>query len=116
MAEERKTQSQVSPEDMARHLAAEDELFSHILQEEDKPAMRVSLFMAALMHLLIISITIPSVSLPQLPKAKKTVIYVRQWRPPPPPKKQKPKKKTKPPVVSRVKQFVRLFGGRRSGK
>lgn len=92
MAEEKKTQSQVSPEDMARHLAAEDELFSHILQEEDKPAMRVSLFMAALMHLLIISITIPSVSLPQLPRAKKTVIYVRQWRPPPPPKKQKPKK------------------------
>jgi protein TonB len=96
MAEEKpKDQTEEKKTDVQQLLMSQDMLFSHYLHEEDKPAMRKSIVIAVLMHAFVISITIPQVSLPELPKPSKPVIHVRRWRPPPPPKKQQP---TKPKV------------------
>lgn len=79
-------------------LRSQDLLFAHYLHESDQPAVRRAVIFAVVIHLLVIGITIPQVRLPQLPKPKKTIIYVRKYTPPPPPQQQRPER----PKVEKV--------------
>jgi protein TonB len=67
-------------------------LYSMLLQEEDDPKDRQwAFFIALVIHILIITVTFPKFTKPELKEKKKDTVYVSRWVPPPPPKIERPK-------------------------
>ena len=73
-------------------LDRESSLYAILLKEEEDPRSRqIALLVAIVFHIVIISVTFPSFSRPELEKDERDVVYVSRWVPPPPPKIERPK-------------------------
>ena len=83
---------QFDSEKLKDKLERESSVYQMLLKTEDDPESRkIGLLIALVFHLLLITVTIPSFSRPQLQDKKKEVVYVSRWVPPPPPKIERPK-------------------------
>ena len=92
MSEQRPPTSNDSDVDLQDRLNRESSLYAILLQEDEDPkARQYALLIALLAHILIITVTFPSFTKPQLSEKKKEVVYVSRWQPPPPPKVERPK-------------------------
>ena len=90
MADKKQSGSQEVPS--RDQLERESSLYDLLLKQEDDPKSRqIGLLVAIVFHILIITITFPSFSRPELEKEDKEVVYVSRWTPPPPPKIERPK-------------------------
>jgi TonB family protein len=72
-------------------LDRESSFYEIMLKEDDDPRSRkIALLIAIVFHIVLITVTFPSFSRPQLKEEKKEVVYVSRWQPPPPPKIERP--------------------------
>jgi periplasmic protein TonB len=86
------TGNTLSKAELEDRLNRESSLYSILLKEEDDPKPRqIAFLVAILIHILLITMTFPKFSKPQLSEKKKEVVYVARWVPPPPPKVERPK-------------------------
>ncbi|MGD8377699.1 MAG: energy transducer TonB [Acidobacteriota bacterium] len=80
----------------------ESSLYQQLLTSEDDPKSRqIALLIALVFHILLITVTFPSFSRPELKEEKKEAVYVPRWTPPPPPKIERPKQVIKEELNAR---------------
>jgi len=73
-----------------------------LLQRDDSKSKQVALLISLVIHILIISVTFPSFSKPQLQEDKpKKIYYVSRWVPPPPPKVQRARRVVQEEITAR---------------
>jgi protein TonB len=73
-----------------------------LLQRDDSKSKQVALLISLVIHILIISVTFPSFSRPQIQEDKpKKIYYVSRWVPPPPPKVQRARRVVQEEITAR---------------